>query len=111
MKFGGFFVGEYLSVGIASGFISTLFLGGYLGPFEGMIGVEQWPSLYQTLWGIGWFSVKMLFMIFVFLWVRWTLPRFKYNQLMHIGWKRFIPIALVNLMLMPLVAYLVKLLL
>ncbi|MCS6906099.1 MAG: NADH-quinone oxidoreductase subunit H, partial [Bacteroidia bacterium] len=103
MKFGSFFVGEYLNVLIASAFISTLFLGGYLGPFESLLGVENWSSIAQTLWGIAWFSLKTLFFVFVFIWVRWTIPRFKYNQLMDIGWKRFIPLALANLMLLAII--------
>jgi NADH-quinone oxidoreductase subunit H len=99
MKFGSFFVGEYLNVVIASALISTLFLGGYLGPFEGLIGVDSWTAIAQTLWGVFWFAVKTLFFVFVFIWVRWTIPRFKYNQLMDIGWKKFIPLALINLVI------------
>lgn len=99
MKFGAFFVGEYLNVVIMSAVISTLFFGGYLGPFEEQLGVAQWDSLVQTLWGIGWFSIKTIFWVLVFIWVRWTLPRFKYNQLMDLGWKRLLPISILNLML------------
>lgn len=99
MKFALFFVAEYIHVIIASTLITTLFLGGYLGPFEGTIGVAEWGGIYQLLWGLGWFGIKTLFFIFVFLWVRWTLPRFKYDQLMDIGWKKFLPLSLANLML------------
>lgn len=99
MKFALFFVAEYIHVIIASTLITTLFLGGYLGPFEGTIGVAEWSGIYQLLWGLGWFSIKTLFFVFVFLWVRWTLPRFKYDQLMDIGWKKFLPLSLANLML------------
>lgn len=99
MKFALFFVAEYIHIIIASTLISTLFLGGYLGPFEGALGVAEWSGIGQLFWGLGWFSIKTLFFIFVFLWVRWTLPRFKYNQLMDIGWKRFLPLSLANLML------------
>jgi NADH-quinone oxidoreductase subunit H len=98
MKFGAFFVGEYLNVIIASAMISTLFLGGYLGPFESLLGVQSWSWWAQVLWGLTWFSVKTLFFVFVFIWVRWTLPRFKYNQLMDLGWKKLLPISIVNLM-------------
>lgn len=97
MKFGSFFVAEYTNIIISSGLISALFFGGYLGPFEGALGVSEWSPLMQTLWGIGWFSIKTIFFLFFFLWVRWTLPRFKYNQLMDLGWKRLLPIALLNL--------------
>lgn len=100
MKFGAFFVGEYMNVIIASALISTLFLGGYLGPFEGTIGVAEWSEMAQLIWGLSWFSVKTIFFVFIFLLVRWTIPRYKYNQLMDLGWKTFIPVSLVNLMLL-----------
>ena len=100
MKFGAFFVGEYMNVIIASALISTLFLGGYLGPFEGSLGVDQWSELAQTAWGLSWFAAKTVFFVFIFLLVRWTIPRFKYNQLMDLGWKTFIPVSLVNLMIL-----------
>ena len=99
MKFALFFVAEYIHVIVASMLITTLFLGGYLGPFEGILGVESWSTTLQLLWGLGWFLLKTTFFVFVFVWVRWTLPRFKYNQLMDIGWKKFLPISLANLML------------
>ena len=99
MKFALFFVAEYIHVITASAIIATLFLGGYLGPFEGLLGVADWPQWAIALWGVGWFLFKTIFFILVFMWVRWTLPRFKYNQLMDIGWKRLLPLALVNLLL------------
>ncbi len=99
MKFGAFYVAEYMHVIINSAIISTLFLGGYLGPFEKQLGVAEWNQWAQLGWGLGWFFLKTCFFIFVFIWVRWTLPRFKYNQLMDIGWKKFLPLALLNLML------------
>ncbi|MEM6800639.1 MAG: NADH-quinone oxidoreductase subunit NuoH [Bacteroidota bacterium] len=99
MKFALFFVAEYLHVIVASMLITTLFVGGYLGPFEGLLGVAEWDPIYQLGWGSLWFASKTVFFVFVFIWVRWTLPRFKYNQLMDIGWKKFLPLALVNLIL------------
>lgn len=98
MKFALFFVAEYLHVIVASMLITTLFVGGYLGPFEGMLGVAEWEPIMQLGWGSFWFAMKTVFFVFVFVWVRWTLPRFKYNQLMDIGWKKFLPLALINLM-------------
>lgn len=106
MKFGAFFVGEYLNVIVSSGIISALFLGGYLGPFESLLGVESWPQVAQILWGVSWFFAKTFFFVFVFIWVRWTLPRFKYNQLMDIGWKSFLPISIINLMVIAFLLYL-----
>lgn len=108
MKFGAFFVAEYAHVIIQSAMISTLFMGGYLGPFEQTLGAQDWGPIAYTAWGMGWFTIKTLFWVFVFLWVRWTLPRFKYNQLMDLGWKRLLPLALFNLMLVPLIALAVR---
>lgn len=108
MKFGAFYLGEYIHVIVNSAIISTLFLGGYLGPFEKELHVAEWQQPLIWLWGIGWFLVKTCFFIFVFIWVRWTLPRFKYNQLMDIGWKKFLPLALVNLMIVALVLLIVQ---
>ena len=102
MKFGMFFLAEYVNFFIASFFIVTLFFGGYLVPFETFFA----PGLYEA--GLGWVMtilqiltivVKAGFFAFVFIWVRWTLPRFKYSQLMTIGWKYLLPIALANVML------------
>ncbi len=99
MKFGTFMLVEFLHLVIPPAVITTLFLGGYLGPFEGMLGVADWAPVWQVLWGIAWFSVKMFSISFIFMWIRWTLPRFKYNQLMDLGWKRLLPLALLNLVL------------
>ena len=102
MKFALFFVAEYIHVISASMLITTLFFGGYLLPFEGLLGVESWPAWAQVLGGVSAFLIKTTFFVFVFVWVRWTLPRFKYNQLMDIGWKKFLPLALANLMVVAL---------
>lgn len=99
MKFALFFLAEYIHIVVGSMIIVTLFMGGYLGPFEGMIGITEWPAWGQLIWHLGWFATKTAFFVFVFIWVRWTLPRFKYNQLMDIGWKRLLPLSLINLML------------
>ena len=75
MKFAMFFVAEYLHVVVGSAIIVTLFFGGYLGPYEGLLGVSHWAAGWQVAWGLGWFLLKTIFFIFVFIWVRWTLPR------------------------------------
>lgn len=103
MKFGAFFLGEYLNVVVSSAVISTLFLGGYLGIGEEVLGVKNWGYWQQLGWGLGWFCLKTFLMVYVFIWIRWTLPRFKYNQLMDIGWKTLLPLALLNLMIMALI--------
>ncbi|MCB9231771.1 MAG: NADH-quinone oxidoreductase subunit NuoH [Bacteroidia bacterium] len=108
MKFALFFVAEYINMLVASMFITTLFFGGYLGIGESFFReTELWNSeIWRNLWGISWFTLKTLFFAGVFIWIRWTLPRFKYNQLMDIGWKSFLPVSIVNLMLVAIGIYL-----
>ena len=102
MKFGMFFLAEYVNFFIASFVISTLFFGGYLLPFESLI-LQAFPALdgsilLGVLQGLS-LLLKAGFFAFTFIWVRWTLPRFKYVQLMTLGWKYLLPIALVNALL------------
>jgi len=105
MKFGMFFLAEYVNWFVASFVIATLFFGGYLIPFEPQL-LAAFPGLEGSiLLGLLQFlslMVKVGFFVFLFLWVRWTLPRFKYNQLMQIGWKYLLPIALVNALVIAL---------
>ena len=100
IRFGAFYVAEYLNVIMSSAFIATFFWGGYLGPFEGRLGVGQWPVWAQNLWGAGWLLIKTLFFVFLYVWVRWTLPRFRYDHLMRIGWKVLLPLAVGNILLL-----------
>jgi len=96
MKFGSFFVGEYGNIITASALISTLYFGGYKGlPFIEYFGL---PS---NLWipGFVWLLIKVAFFAFLIVWVRWTLPRFRYDQLMNFGWKVLLPIAIGNVVL------------
>jgi len=105
MKFGMFFLAEYVNFFVASFVISTLFFGGYLLPFETLI-LGAWPALEgSVLLGVLQvlsLLVKAGFFAFTFIWVRWTLPRFKYQQLMRLGWKKLLPLALVNVLLVAL---------
>lgn len=107
MKFALFFVAEYINVIVASMLITTLFMGGYMGPGESFIReTELWSTIwFPVLWGVGWFTLKVFFWLTVFIWIRWTLPRFKYNQLMDLGWKSFLPLSLVNLMVVALILF------
>ncbi len=111
MKFGMFFLAEYVNFFVASFVISTLFFGGYLIPFQPLF--EGW----FVSNGLGWLLVvlqilclllKAAFFAFLFIWVRWTLPRFKYVQLMTLGWKYLLPIALVNAVVIALGVILFK---
>jgi len=84
MRFGLFFVGEYINIIVLGGLATTFFLGGWHGPL-----------LPPTVW----FSVKTLAVAFFFIWTRGTLPRLRYDQLMHLGWKVLTPLALVNILI------------
>src|SRR3546814_14870780 len=86
MTFALFFLGEYANMILMSGMTTVLFLGGWLPPLE-------WAPLYWIP-GPLWFALKIAFCLFVFIWVRATLPRFRYDQLMRLGWKVFLPTSL-----------------
>jgi NADH-quinone oxidoreductase subunit H len=105
MKFGMFFLAEYVNLWVASLVIVTLFLGGYLIPGEVYFADWFYESGYGGLFAflqVLMFLAKVTFIAICFIWVRWTLPRFKYNQLMSLGWSKLLPIALANLMLIAL---------
>ena len=99
MKFALFFMGEYAAMISASAMMVTLFFGGWSLPF---IGLNQ-PAAESALWvgvaHIGIFIAKVLVLMCIFIWVRWMLPRFRYDQLMDLGWRRFIPLALANIVI------------
>ena len=90
-KFALFFLAEYMNMITMSCITALLFFGGYNVPFGIMEG-----SIYQPILGIGFFMIKVLFFAFFFIWIRRTLPRFRYDQLMTIGWKKLIPWSLFN---------------
>jgi NADH-quinone oxidoreductase subunit H len=106
MKFGMFFLGEYAAMFTASALFVTVFLGGWSLPFGGLN--QPATTLGMGLAHIGIFGAKVLFMIFFYMWVRWTLPRFRFDQLMHLGWKVFLPLALANVFVTGLVMALMK---
>lgn len=86
MTFALFFLGEYANMILVSAVTVTFFMGGYLPPFN----IEY----LEIIPGLVWFIVKVSFLLFVFLWIRATLPRYRYDQLMRIGWKFFLPVTL-----------------
>ncbi len=92
MKLGFFLFAEYINMFISCAVISTLYFGGYRFP-----GVD--PNWLGGLMGPIVLFSKIFFFIFVFMWIRWTLPRFRYDQLMHLGWKGLIPLAILNMLL------------
>ena len=95
MKFALFFMGEYANMIAAAALMVTLFLGGWTLPIAGLNqpAATAWIGLLQ----IGIFLAKMSSVLFVVIWVRWMWPRFRYDQLMDLGWRRFIPLALANI--------------
>jgi NADH-quinone oxidoreductase subunit H len=91
LKFALFFLAEYINMATVSALATTMFLGGWHAPF--WID-EVWEGANEGYWPVLWFFGKVLFFIFVFIWLRGTLPRLRYDQFMHFGWKRLIPLAL-----------------
>ncbi len=116
MKFSMFFIAEYSHILTASALMATLFLGGWSLPFwtgdhmfwyEGMLisgftaagePIAAQPAIWKTILTFLAFAVKTAFFILVFIWVRWTLPRFRYDQVMHLGWKVMLPVGLAYVM-------------
>lgn len=96
IKFALFFMGEYAAMTAASAMMVTLFLGGWTLPFAGLYEPAQSKAI--GVLHIAIFLAKMLFVEFMIIWVRWMWPRFRYDQLMDLGWKRFIPLALANIL-------------
>lgn len=94
IKFAMFFVAEYANMFTASAIATTLFLGGWNGPY-----VDQVPLL-----GVAYFALKTALFLFVYIWLRGTLPRFRYDQLMDFGWKFLLPLAFANIILSAAVA-------
>jgi len=103
MKFGLFFLGEYANMIAASAMMVTLFFGGWTLPF---LGLDQTASnIGMGLAHIGVFILKIGVLMTLFIWVRWMLPRFRYDQLMDLGWRRFIPLALANILVTAVVLW------
>ena len=100
MKLGFYLFAEYVNMFVASAVMATLFFGGYDVPFlnEALLS----PNV-AALIGIVALMVKIVIFIFIFMWVRWTVPRFRYDQLMNLGWKKLLPLALANMVITALV--------
>lgn len=104
MKFGTFFLAEYMHVVIQSMLITTFFFGSYHLPFAGWW-LPQMGAVAKGFLDVLVFIAKTGFFIFFFIWVRWTIPRFKYNQLMRLGWSRMLPISIVNFVVLAILVY------
>lgn len=105
MKFGMFFLAEYMHIMIGSMLIVTFFFGSYHLPFAGYwlpdIGTT-WKAILDIVVFVG----KTLFFAFLFIWVRWTIPRFKFNQVMRLGWKNLLPLSIANFAIIAILVYL-----
>jgi NADH-quinone oxidoreductase subunit H len=106
MKFSMFFIAEYSNVITMSALMATLFFGGWDIPFttwdEGEPSVAKWAAT------VAMFSLKTGFFVFTYIWIRWTLPRFRFDQLMQLGWKVMLPVALAYIVLMASAVWLLE---
>lgn len=104
MKLGFYLFAEYINMFISSAVVSTLFFGGYDIPFVNETTLAaSWGGNIVALMGFAALFTKILFFLFLFMWVRWTIPRFRYDQLMDLGWKKLIPLALANMLITAIV--------
>ena len=102
MAFALFFIAEYVNMILISALTVVFFFGGWLSPFDGWLADDAWlatPSFF-------WFGLKTLFPMFTFLWLRATFPRYRYDQIMRLGWKALIPVTLVWLLVEGVMVYL-----
>lgn len=108
MRFGMFFLAEYANMATAAAIVSLLYLGGWTLPFDpALIGLQtgSWQlAVFQFLV----FVFKIYFLICVVIWIRWTIPRFRYDQLMNLGWRVLLPLSIVNFIVTTLIVLLVK---
>ncbi len=110
MKFGAFFLTDFVEVVLVAALTTTLFFGGWQTPYLAPDGFHfPWGAfapvshLAYVGWGLFSFTLKVLFFIWFFMLIRWTLPRFRYDQLMHLGWKVLFPLSLLNIAITSLV--------
>lgn len=96
MKLGFYLFAEYINMFVSSVVMATLYFGGYDMPF---VNEASFSPNTAALIGVGALMLKVVFFLFLFMWVRWTIPRFRYDQLMHLGWRILIPLALVNMLI------------
>jgi NADH-quinone oxidoreductase subunit H len=104
MRFAFFFMAEYTNMVLVSCVAAVLFFGGWQAPYPGTL----LPENLAWIEGIFWFTVKVFFFLFMFFWLRATLPRLRYDQLMRFGWKVMLPLALANVVLTSIAVYLVR---
>jgi NADH-quinone oxidoreductase subunit H len=100
MKLGFYLFAEYINMIISSAVMATLYFGGYDIPFVNEAALSaSWGINVVAVLGTLTLLAKIVFFLFLFMWVRWTIPRFRYDQLMDLGWKKMIPLALINMLI------------
>jgi len=107
MKLGFYLFAEYINMFVSSAVMATLYFGGYNYPGMDYMATLLGPT-WAPLFGVGIFFVKIVFFIFFFMWVRWTIPRFRYDQLMNLGWKGLIPLAIANIIITGIVIAIIE---
>jgi NADH-quinone oxidoreductase subunit H len=105
MKLGFYLFAEYINMFISSAVMATLYFGGYNFPFMNDLGLDHNVI---TILGTIVLLLKIAFFIFFFMWIRWTIPRFRYDQLMNLGWRILIPLSLVNILITGIVVLIFK---
>ncbi|BEG97814.1 NADH-quinone oxidoreductase subunit NuoH [Bacteroides sedimenti] len=101
MHFGFFYLAEYLNLFIVSGVAATVFLGGWM-PFH-ISGLDGFNAIMDYIPGFVWFFAKAFFVVFLLMWIKWTFPRLRIDQILRLEWKFLVPISLLNLFLMVLI--------
>lgn len=104
MKFGMFFLAEYMHVVINSMLMTTFFFGSYHLPFAGYW-LPEMGTVSKMILDIAVFTGKTAFFVFLFIWVRWTIPRFKFNQVMDLGWSKLLPLSIINFVVIAAVIF------
>ncbi|NCO68956.1 MAG: NADH-quinone oxidoreductase subunit NuoH [Acidobacteria bacterium] len=107
MKFAFYFLAEYANMTVISCMITVLFFGGWLPPFPNWLAAAWSSPALAWIPPFAWFAVKVAFFLFCYIWFRGTFPRYRFDQLMHLGWKVFIPVSLANVMVVALLVLLV----
>jgi NADH-quinone oxidoreductase subunit H len=100
MGFGFFYLAEFLNLFIIAGIAATVFLGGWA-PIQ--IGVEAFDEVMQYIPGIVWFMGKAFLLVWLLMWIKWTFPRLRIDQILKLEWKYLMPLALINLVLMTVI--------
>jgi NADH-quinone oxidoreductase subunit H len=112
MKFALFFLAEYANMLLISSFATVMFLGGWLPVFPNLLAgfwaLPIFTWIPTPLWNFGWFLAKVLAFIFVYIWFRGTFPRYRFDQLMQVGWKWLLPLSLANVVLVAVGVLLLK---